>query len=702
MELLLFLLFTLLVSVMPILFIFQKLKKMFCKKCRNHFSSAPFTFTLVTNKNDLSEFIRKILTKKYNLIGLDIEYYQGYQYKGRVCLLQISLPNKETYVIDIITIGNDKSVKESLQNILENPEIEKVIHACENDIKWIKQEFSIIIENVFDTQEASKQIEKSKNGESLDKVLKKYNLYEMDRDKKKFFQKSNWEIRPLTEEQLIYSAQDSYFLIDLRNILANRLGESLPIFLEKSNKSIRQKLYETHDQILHRKAHNYFIGLCVKLDPLINEICKEVFQNLYKYNDCLSKELDINPENLLNKKVLFKISTKLPENVIKLKEIIKQERVKYNPITHDEMIGKIIEMIDKIKNEKGKLLNEQEKSKLESISNPSSKKPLKKTNLNKGDLNYNLESNPLSKKTVYESYKMLAPDGKLICYVDSKKMKWYLDKQIAVTVEEDKFAFRLKFAPGGGGCSELAGIKSDYSKDRKNCCVVCGDEKEFIKFHVVPSLYRTFFKKEMKEHKSHDVLLLCNICTVRANKLYDVNIKRIAEKYNVPLIVLSESQREIKRLEGVIIAAKRIHNSFEMPVSKKQEIGEELMEFINKSEENIKKFPFFFKEIFSNEEFPKKITEFSKEMLRKISKYKIKEETSEDKRNYHGKLIVDKITDFNEFIRGWRLYFIEIMDPQYLPEAWKVDHQHYLNYGEHTKIDSENIKEGRIIKEEIK
>jgi len=673
----------LLVTVIPFLFIYRKIKNIFFKQGRNYFYSAPLPFSLVTNKNDLSELIRKILNKKYNIIGLDIEYYQGCQYKGRVCLIQISLPNKETYVIDIITIGNDKSVKQYLKNVLENSEIEKVIHACENDIKWIKQEFSIIIENVFDTQEASKLIEKSKTGESLDKVLRKYNLYEMDRDKKKFFQKSNWEMRPLTEEQLIYSAQDSYFLIDLRNILANRLAESLPIFLEQSNKTIRQKLNETNDEILQRKAHNYYLGLCVKLDPFINEICREVFENLYKYNDGLAKQLDINPETLLSKKVLFKISTKLPENEIKIKEIFNHERVKYIPKKHDEMIVKIIQLIDKIKKEKGKSLNEQEKHKLESVSNKSSKKLLKKTNYNKVEC----------KKTVYESYKMLAPDGKLLCYVDLKKMKWYLDKQIAVTVEEDKFAFKLKFAPGGGGCSELAGIKSDFSKDRKNCCVVCGNEKEFIKFHVVPSLYRTFFKKEMKEHKSHDVLLLCNFCTIKANKLYDINIKRIAERYSVPLKVLSESQREIKRLECVIISAKKIHNSFEMPESKKQEIGQELMEFIYKSEENIKKFPFFFKEIFFNDELPKKITDFSKETLRKISKYKIKEETPEDKRNYHGKLIVDKISDLNEFIRGWRLFFIESMDPQYLPEAWKVDHQHYLNYGEHTKIDLETIKD---------
>ena len=140
MEILLIYFLTMLFIIFTTIFLYSKSKR-FIQKHNKINSSIPFPFSIITEKSDLAELITKILNKNFYIIGLDVEYYQGEQYKGNVCLLQITLPDKQTFLIDIISLGNDYYVKESLKKILENPFIEKVIHACDNDIKWIKQEF---------------------------------------------------------------------------------------------------------------------------------------------------------------------------------------------------------------------------------------------------------------------------------------------------------------------------------------------------------------------------------------------------------------------------------------------------------------------------------------------------------------------------------------------------------------------------------
>ncbi len=48
---------------------------------------------------------------------------------------------------------------------------------------------------------------------------------------------------------------------------------------------------------------------------------------------------------------------------------------------------------------------------------------------------------------------MLDPDGTLLCTINKKKVKWYLDRNIAELVSEEPLTIKLKFKPGGKGHS---------------------------------------------------------------------------------------------------------------------------------------------------------------------------------------------------------------------------------------------------------
>lgn len=53
--------------------------------------------------------------------------------------------------------------------------------------------------------------------------------------------------------------------------------------------------------------------------------------------------------------------------------------------------------------------------------------------------------------------------------------------------------------------------------------------------------------------------------------------------------------------------------------------------------------------------------------------------TNRDRLNPHGKQVVDIVSQeglegLGEFIKIWRINFIESMQPKYLPSGWRVDH----------------------------
>lgn len=135
---------------------------------------------------------------------------------------------------------------------------------------------------------------------------------------------------------------------------------------------------------------------------------------------------------------------------------------------------------------------------------------------------------------------MLAPDGDLLCYTDTTRVKWYLKKGLGEIVSENPMVIKLKFEPTARGRGELneLGIDRDlYMKYyRENQCFVCGKKENLLKYHVVPVLYRQHFPLEMKFKRSHDVILLCTRCQEKANKESDIYKIDLAERYKIPLV----------------------------------------------------------------------------------------------------------------------------------------------------------------------
>ncbi len=70
------------------------------------------------------------------------------------------------------------------------------------------------------------------------------------------------------------------------------------------------------------------------------------------------------------------------------------------------------------------------------------------------------------------------------------------------------------------------------------------------------------------------------------------------------------------------------------------------------------------------------IEEISKEKLKEISK--LNAATLNPDYRSHEELIVEKLgsdSAVNSFIKRWRVYFVQSLNPQHLPPYWSVDHE---------------------------
>ncbi|XP_069714365.1 exonuclease 3'-5' domain-containing protein 2 isoform X2 [Phaenicophaeus curvirostris] len=158
------------------------------------------------------------------------------------------------------------------------------------------------------------------------------------------------------------------------------------------------------------------------------------------------------------------------------------------------------------------------------------------------------------KSPLYDNCFLHAPDGQPLCTCDRKKAQWYLDKGIGELVSTDPFVVKLRFEPSGRPESQV----DYYLTVKENLCVVCGKRESYIRKNIVPHEYRRHFPIQMKDHNSHDVLLLCTSCHAISN-YYDNHLKQqLAEEFHAPI----GSEEGVRLLEDPL---RRICNESYMP-----------------------------------------------------------------------------------------------------------------------------------------
>lgn len=165
---------------------------------------------IIDTAADLEEVARSL--EKEKAVAVDLEADSMYHYKEKVCLIQIAT-EKTSVVIDPLAIKN----LAPLNPIFSNPDIKKIFHGADYDVRSLYRDFKIRINNLFDTELACRYLGIKETG--LQAVLKMF--FNVNVDKK--YQKKDWSKRPLPKEMMAYASKDVIYLLPLARMLIHRL-----------------------------------------------------------------------------------------------------------------------------------------------------------------------------------------------------------------------------------------------------------------------------------------------------------------------------------------------------------------------------------------------------------------------------------------------------------------------------------------------
>ena len=157
--------------------------------------------------------LASILSQEHS-IAIDTESNSRHRYPERVCLIQVATTSK-VYLVDTLSVGSMKPLGE----VLADDTVVKVIQGAEYDIRCLDREWGFRVRNLFDTSIAARFVGMKQTGLAI--LIE--NLLGVQIPKDSRIQKSDWSLRPLSNEALDYAALDVWYLLLIRSELAGRL-----------------------------------------------------------------------------------------------------------------------------------------------------------------------------------------------------------------------------------------------------------------------------------------------------------------------------------------------------------------------------------------------------------------------------------------------------------------------------------------------
>lgn len=140
---------------------------------------------------------------KPSFLALDTEFLREKTYYPQLCLVQVAAPEGDAIILDPLS-GDDMT---DLEEALFDPDVVKVFHAGRQDLEIFVRMFGRVPAPLFDTQVAAMALG---YGESASYASLVSDVCHHSIDKAQQF--TDWSLRPLTEDQLSYAADDVLYL----------------------------------------------------------------------------------------------------------------------------------------------------------------------------------------------------------------------------------------------------------------------------------------------------------------------------------------------------------------------------------------------------------------------------------------------------------------------------------------------------------
>ena len=148
-------------------------------------------------------------------IALDTEANSMFAFRERTCLVQVAT-RRQTFLVDPLAPLDLRP----LAPVLADPAIVKVLHGAEFDVLMLKRAGPFEVAGLFDTRVAAASL--GLGSSSLAALVSDVVGIELD----KRYQRSDWGERPLSAGQRRYAAQDVCHLLEVADVLRERLHQA--------------------------------------------------------------------------------------------------------------------------------------------------------------------------------------------------------------------------------------------------------------------------------------------------------------------------------------------------------------------------------------------------------------------------------------------------------------------------------------------
>jgi ribonuclease D len=176
---------------------------------------------MLAGSNEVSEVAT--LARAAGRLGIDTEFMSEGRYRALLCLVQVAVPDADAPGGVRIALFDPLEALDAgpLATVLADTDVEIVLHAARQDVALLRRVWATEVTNIFDTQVAAGFAGFGAQtgygnllGGALGLRVGKTASY------------TRWDTRPLTAEQLSYAAEDVLHLLELSELLHERLRAS--------------------------------------------------------------------------------------------------------------------------------------------------------------------------------------------------------------------------------------------------------------------------------------------------------------------------------------------------------------------------------------------------------------------------------------------------------------------------------------------
>ncbi len=160
---------------------------------------------VITKSEDVKAFCDELSLCEY--ITIDTEFLREKTYYPKLCLVQLSAPDKRAKAIDPLAEGINL---EPLFELLANKNVLKIFHSCRQDLEIFYNITGKVVTPIFDTQIAAMVCG---YGDSVgyENIVRQVTGKQVDKSS----QFTNWALRPLSDKQITYALGDVTHLCDV-------------------------------------------------------------------------------------------------------------------------------------------------------------------------------------------------------------------------------------------------------------------------------------------------------------------------------------------------------------------------------------------------------------------------------------------------------------------------------------------------------